>query len=69
MKLRAEFGSFHSYIYKFTNGKHAINDIKSAKDMPASSEFLERILIDMKKRGFKFAGAIIIYSFYRALAS
>ncbi|WXG21436.1 hypothetical protein VBZ67_03425 [Campylobacter concisus] len=38
MKLRAEFGSFHSYISKFTDGKRAINDIKSAKDMPASSE-------------------------------
>ena len=69
MKLCAEFGSFYNYIYKFTNGKRAINDIKSAKDMPASSELSKRILKDMKKRGFKFVGAVIIYSFYKALAS
>ena len=67
LKLCAEFDSFHSYIYKFTNGKRAINDIKCAKDMPASSELLECILKDMKKRGFKFVGAVIIYSFLQGV--
>ena len=44
-----------------------INDIKSAKGMPASSELLERILKDMKKHGFKFVGAVIIYSFLQGI--
>ena len=67
LELCAEFGSFYNYIYKFTNGKRVINDIKSAKDMPASSELSERISKDMKKRGFKFVGAVIIYSFLQGV--
>ncbi|MGF7404426.1 DNA-3-methyladenine glycosylase I [Campylobacter concisus] len=54
-------------MYKFTNGKCVINDIKSAKDMPASSELSESISKDMKKRGFKFVGAVIIYSFLQGV--
>ena len=67
LEVCAEFGSFHSYIYKFTNGKRVINDIKCAKDMPASSELSKRISKDMKKRGFKFVGAVIIYSFLQGV--
>lgn len=67
MKLCAEFGSFYGYIYKFTNGKRVINDIKCAKDMQVSIELLKRILKDMKKRGFKFVGAVIIYSFLQGV--
>ena len=37
--------------------------------MPASSELSKSISKDMKKRGFKFVGAVIIYSFYKALVS
>ena len=40
LELCAEFGSFHSYIYKFTDSKRAINDIKIAKYMPVSGELL-----------------------------
>ena len=67
LELCAEFGSFYNYIYKFTNGKRVINDIKSAKEMPASSELSEHISKDMKKRGFKFVGAVIIYSFLQGV--
>ena len=67
LELCAEFGSFYNYIYKFTNGKRVINDIKNAKDMPASSELSERISKDMKNRGFKFVGAVIIYSFLQGV--
>ena len=35
--------------------------------MPASSELSERISKDMKKRGFKFVGAVIIYSFLQGV--
>ena len=67
LELRAEFGSFYNYIYKFTNGKRVINDTKCANDMPASSELSEYISKDIKKRGFKFVGAVIIYSFLQSV--
>ena len=35
--------------------------------MPARSELSERISKDMKKRGFKFIGAVIIYSFLQGV--
>ena len=35
--------------------------------MPASSELSEHISKDMKKRGFKFVGTVIIYSFLQGV--
>lgn len=35
--------------------------------MPASSELLECILKDMKKRGFKIVSAVTIYSFLQGV--
>lgn len=35
--------------------------------MPAESDVSQRISQDLKKRGFKFVGSVIIYSFMQAI--
>lgn len=62
-----EFGSFHSYISTFLpEGKRIINDIPEMKDIPVTSPISDAISKDLKRRGFKFAGSTIIYSFLQA---
>lgn len=65
-QVQKEFGSFDSYIWKFTNNKSLINKWKSLSDIPASTPLSDVISKDMKKRGFAFCGSTIVYAFMQA---
>lgn len=59
--IRSEFGSFSNYIWGFTNNKILYNC------MVAYNDLSDRISNDLKKRGMKFVGSIIIYSYLQAI--
>ena len=66
-EIVAEYGSFYKYIASFLPNKLPIvNDIPDLTAIPVTSP--EAILIskDMKRRGFKFFGPTICYSFLQA---
>jgi DNA-3-methyladenine glycosylase I len=66
IEIQKEFGSFSKYLWEFVEYKPVINEWKSEADIPASTELSERISRDLKKRGFKFLGPIIVYSHLQA---
>jgi DNA-3-methyladenine glycosylase I len=61
MRIQEEFGSFDKYIWDFTNGK-TIHECDKT-----SSPLSDHISADLKKRGMKFVGTTIIYSFLQAI--
>ena len=67
MKVQKEFGSFAKYIWNFTDEKRIINKWKELSEVPATSKLSDKISKDLKKRGFKFIGSTIIYSFLQAV--
>lgn len=67
MKIQKEFGSFSDYIWEFTDKKRIINKWKDLSEVPATTELSDKISKDLKKRGFKFVGSTIIYSFLQAI--
>ena len=67
IKVQEEFGSFNKYIWDFVNNKPVHNAWKKLEDLPPNTELSNRISKDMKKRGFKFIGTTIIYSFLQAI--
>ncbi len=67
LKVQEEFGSFNKYIWNFVNNKSVHNFRKKLEDLPSNTELSNRISKDMKKRGFKFIGSTIIYSFLQAI--
>lgn len=67
MKIQDEFGSFANYIWGFTEGKSIIGNWENTKEIPATSDLSDKISKDLKKRGFKFVGSTIIYSFLQAV--
>ena len=67
MKIQEEFGSFAKYIWNFTDNKRIINKWKELSEVPATSKLSDKISKDLKKRGFKFIGSTIIYSFLQAV--
>ena len=67
IKIQKESGSFNNYIWSFTNNKQIDNKLKHHKDILAKTELSEKISQDLKKRGFNFVGATIIYAFMQAV--
>lgn len=68
IEIQDEFGSFDDYIKSFSEDKlPIINHWKTLKEIPVSTPLSDAISKDMKKRGFKFFGTTICYSFLQAV--
>ncbi|WP_245579117.1 DNA-3-methyladenine glycosylase I [Atopobium fossor] len=67
LRVQEEFGSFDSYIWGFTNGRQIDHALVFENQMPAKSPLSEAISKDLKKRGFKFAGPVIVYSYIQGI--
>ncbi len=64
----AESGEdFSAYMWDFMGGKPLQNTWASIKDVPAKTALSETIAKDLKKRGFKFCGPVIVYAFMQAV--
>jgi DNA-3-methyladenine glycosylase I len=65
--VQAEFGTFDRFIWKFVGGKPINNKFTSFSQMPAETEQSKAMSKELKKRGFKFVGPTICYSFMQAV--
>lgn len=62
-----EFGSFYSYVMSFfPDGRRIVNDVPNQESLPVTSDISDAMSADMKRRGFKFFGSTICYSFLQA---
>ena len=67
LEIQKEFGSFSDYIWGFTkNNKQVTGKWKTLSEIPVKTELSDNISADLKKRGFKFLGSVIIYSHLQA---
>lgn len=67
LEIQEEFGTFDKYIWDFVDHIPIDNKFKTLEDLPAKTKTSELISKDLKKRGFKFVGPTIIYSFMQAV--
>lgn len=67
LQVQREFGSFDTYVWGFVGGKTIQNHWASFAQAPATSTISDAMSKDMKKRGFKFVGSTICYSFMQAM--
>ena len=64
IEIQKEFGSFSKYIWGFTDNKI----IKNTDDtFPTSTPLSDKISKDLKKRGMKYVGTVIVYSYLQAI--
>lgn len=66
LEIQKEIGSFDEYIWQFTEQKTIKNKWKSVEEVPAHTELSDMMSKTMKKKGFKFVGTTICYSFMQA---
>ena len=65
-QIRTEFGTFCDYLWSYSNNKTIIYQGHAKGKVPVSKGLSERISKDLKRRGFKYVGAITIYSHLQA---
>ncbi len=63
LEVQKEYGSFSKYIWSWTNNNVIIGNGEVVQTSPLS----DCIAKDLKKRGFKFCGSTIIYSYLQAV--
>lgn len=67
IEVQKEFGSFDKYIWSFVDNKPIVNRPKTLADVPATTPLSDKISAELKRRGFKFVGSTIVYSFMQAV--
>ncbi len=67
VEIQKEFGSFDAYIWKFVRNKPIKHAFKLLSQIPATTKESDEMSKDLKKKGFKFAGSVICYSFMQAV--
>lgn len=65
LELKKEFGSFDAYVWQFVGGKPLRR--KRGEPIAARTPLSDALSKDLLKRGFKFAGSTICYSFMQAV--
>jgi DNA-3-methyladenine glycosylase I len=65
LELQKEFGSFDEYVWRLVKGK----TIKRKRGAPLQTTTAESDLLsqDLRRRGFRFVGSTICYSFMQAV--
>ena len=67
MEVQQEFGSFSKFIWGYVAGKPILNKFQDKAAVPAITLLSNTISKDLKKRGFKFVGATVIYAYMQAI--
>ena len=64
MQIQKEFGSFSNYIWGFTHGEILKNTTDKFEVSTPLSDIISK---DLKKRGMKYTGTVIIYSYLQSI--
>jgi DNA-3-methyladenine glycosylase I len=67
LALQKEFGSFDAYVWSFVGGRPVERRHRTWRDVPTVSTESEALSKDLSRRGFKFVGPKICYSFMQAV--
>ncbi|QKT05559.1 DNA-3-methyladenine glycosylase I [Mycoplasma sp. OR1901] len=67
IEIQKEYNSFYDYIWSHTDFKVIKNNYNLDEERKSESYLSETISKELKKRGFKFLGSKVVYSFLEAI--
>jgi DNA-3-methyladenine glycosylase I len=65
LKVQREFGTFDKYVWQFVSNKPLRR--KRGQPVPVKTDISDQLSKDLLKRGFRFVGSTICYSFMQAV--
>ena len=66
LRLRAEVGGLDPYLWGFVDGRPILNRFESMAEVPAETPLAQDISADLKGRGFRFVGPVIVYAYLQS---
>ena len=67
LSIQKTYGSFDDYLWGFVDGQTIKNRWGSSAQVPVSTELSDKLSKDLKRRGFRFVGTTICYSYLQAV--
>lgn len=67
LRLRESGSGLADYLWRFVDGDPIVNRFESMADVPARTPLSERISRDLKQRGFRFVGPVIVYAYMQSI--
>lgn len=67
LATQKQHGSFASYLWAWVDGTPVRNRPASTADLPTRTPLSDQLSKDLKRRGFKFVGSTIMYSYLQAV--
>lgn len=67
LEVRAEFGSFDGYLWRFVEGRPIVNRPARPDLVPAESPESVALSRDLRGRGFRFVGPVIMYAYMQSM--
>jgi DNA-3-methyladenine glycosylase I len=66
LRLRDEAGGLDDYLWGYVGGEPIVNQFGAMAEMPARTPLAEEISADLKRRGFRFVGPVIVYAYMQS---
>jgi DNA-3-methyladenine glycosylase I len=67
LEVQDELGGFGAYLWQFVDGVPVVGRWRTLAELPAETELSRALSKDLKKRGFRFVGPTVCYSFMQAV--
>ena len=67
LAVQDEFGSLNAFLWDFVDGTPKVNRRHTLKDVPPKTAESDAMSRELKRRGFRFVGSTICYSFMQAV--
>jgi DNA-3-methyladenine glycosylase I len=67
LELRRSEGGLDGYLWRFVAGEPIVNRFETLAQIPAQTELAEDISRDLKRRGFRFVGPVIVYAYMQSV--
>ena len=65
--IQQEFGSLDAYLWGFVEGKQVLGHWERVDQVPTQTDLSRRVSADLKRRGVRFVGPVITYSYLQAV--
>jgi DNA-3-methyladenine glycosylase I len=66
LEVQAEFGNFDAYIWEFVDGVPIVGHRRRLRELPSETRESKAMSGELKRRGFRFIGSTVCYSFMQA---
>ena len=66
-RICQEFGSLDAYLWGFVDGQQVVGSWASMDEIPTVTNLSRTVSADLKRRGMRYVGPVITYSFLQAV--